>query len=131
LEHSQRIAELQQQGADIPRLRIAGDHPAERDQRPHIIPFGLLSTELFPLEPLAWQRVLERCRMSPQQAKLAELLLYGLGDKQIAAVMRISISTVRSHLNRLFFRSGAEDRHTLAMRLVAASRTDIPFANWR
>lgn len=117
--------------AEPPALRITEPWTAE-DSRPlPIAGLGLLSPDLFPLEPSAWQRVLNRCQMSPQQSRLAELLLYGLGDKQIASVMRLSVSTVRSHLNRLFLRSGAEDRHALAMRLIAAARTDIPFANWR
>ncbi len=69
-----------------------------------------------------WNHALDSLCLPPQQVRTIGLLFQGMGDKQIALEMRISVPTVRSHLRRLFNRLGASDRMDLAFRFIAASR---------
>jgi DNA-binding NarL/FixJ family response regulator len=86
-------------------------------------PLGLIiPPDTFPLEPETWQRVVAALRLSPQQARIAEQLLYGRQDKEIAAALGIRPPTLRTHLHRLLVRVEAADRTQLAVRLVGAAR---------
>ncbi len=55
----------------------------------------------------------------PQQARIVELILEGRKDKQIAAAMGLRVSTVRTHLSRLFDRTDSADRVELLLRVFA------------
>ena len=57
-----------------------------------------------------WSDICDRLELSPRQQEIAFLLTKGMGDKQIAAQMKLSIPTVRTHLTRLFGRLGVNDR---------------------
>ncbi len=69
----------------------------------------------FPLEPAHWQAVADELNFSPRQRHIVELLLRGLADKEIATVMTISQSTLRTHLTRIFARTRTGSRMELAM----------------
>jgi DNA-binding NarL/FixJ family response regulator len=75
----------------------------------------------LPLNPSHWDAIFAALQLSPQQAKVVELLLRGLGDKQIAAAMGIGEPTVRTYLDRIWERTGAHGRMELAMRVLAVS----------
>jgi DNA-binding NarL/FixJ family response regulator len=60
-------------------------------------------------------------QLSPQQAKLVELLLRGMCDKQIAVAMDISEPTIRTYLDRIWSRTRTRGRMELAMRVLAVS----------
>ena len=57
--------------------------------------------------------------LTRRQKDVAELLIRGgLGNKQIAAELGLSVYTVNSHLNRMMRRLGADDRLQLALVLA-------------
>ena len=65
-----------------------------------------------------WEtRMVDAC-LPPQQARIAYFLLTGLGDKQIAKAMGIGLPTVRTHMTRLFARTGSKDRVELILHMV-------------
>ena len=79
--------------------------------------------EAFPL-PLSkehWTAIVQSLGLSPQQAKVTELLLRGLGDKQIAASLSITEPTLRTYLSRISARTRTRGRMELAMRVLAVS----------
>jgi DNA-binding CsgD family transcriptional regulator len=56
---------------------------------------------------------------SPQQARVIELILEGKPDKQIARQMGMSFGTLRTHLSRVYAKTGASGRMELAARVYA------------
>jgi DNA-binding NarL/FixJ family response regulator len=76
----------------------------------------------LPLEPTALARAARALELSPQQARIVELLLRGLRDKQIAKEMGLGVPTVRTYLGRIFLRVGVQDRVELILRVFAVAR---------
>ena len=60
--------------------------------------------------------------LSPKQARIVGLILEGKRDKQIAATLKMSISTVRTHLGRIFIRLGVADRVELLVHVFGRFR---------
>jgi DNA-binding NarL/FixJ family response regulator len=80
--------------------------------------------EAFPPLPLDdghWRAIVQAMQLSPQQAKIVELVLRGLCDKQIAAAMGIGEPTIRTYLQRISARTCTHGRMGLAMRVLAVS----------
>lgn len=59
--------------------------------------------------------------LSSRQAQIAELMLRDLSDKQIAAALKISESTLETHKQRICLRTGIRGRMQLAMHVLAVS----------
>lgn len=49
-------------------------------------------------------------RFSPRQAEIVSLIASGYSDKQIAAALRVSQRTVRTHIERLYAAHGLHSR---------------------
>ena len=49
-------------------------------------------------------------RFSPRQAEIVSLIASGYSDKQIAATLRVSQRTVRTHIERLYAAHGLHNR---------------------
>ena len=64
-----------------------------------------------------WQQVVAELGLSPQQARVVALLLEGKQDKQIAAAMRLRVSTLRTYFSRIFERTDTGDRVGLILRV--------------
>jgi DNA-binding CsgD family transcriptional regulator len=62
-----------------------------------------------------WTRLKEDLSLPPRQAEIVQCVLDGMTDKQTAETLRISISTVRTHLRRLFTKFGSHDRVELIL----------------
>ena len=94
-------------------------------EKPAIDP--LESLPPLPLDDRHWQAIFTSLRLSPQQARIVELILRSAGTRQIAAALSISEPTVKTYLQRVFARLGVRDRVGLAMRVLAVSHevTDI------
>ncbi|RIK63123.1 MAG: hypothetical protein DCC65_16350 [Planctomycetota bacterium] len=75
------------------------------------------------LEPDVWSEVAATLDLTPQQSKVVTLILRGYCDKQIAAQLGLSYSTVRTHLGRLFQRIGAQDRSELILAIFAIAQS--------
>lgn len=74
---------------------------------------------LFPLDDALWREVADALALSPQQARIVELILQGKQDKDIAADLKLSVPTVRTYLKRVFDRVGVGDRIQLVLRVFA------------
>jgi DNA-binding CsgD family transcriptional regulator len=56
---------------------------------------------------------MNRCELTPRQARIVALIARGLPDKEIAAVLGITEETVATHLKRLYVRWGVHARSAL------------------
>lgn len=79
----------------------------------------------LPLTSAQWQAVIDKLELPPQQARVVELVLRGLSDKQIKAVMGISGGTIRTYLTRIFQRTDTSNRVELAV-LVLQIALQLP-----
>jgi DNA-binding NarL/FixJ family response regulator len=66
-----------------------------------------------------WLQLKSDLSLSGRQAAVIQQLFLGHSDKQIAKELCIAVPTVRTHLNRLFLRFGAQDRCELMIRVFA------------
>ncbi|KKM06583.1 hypothetical protein LCGC14_1742550 [marine sediment metagenome] len=57
-----------------------------------------------------WDGLAGSIPLSARQFDISRCLFRGLGDKQIAQELGISMSTVRTHMSRLFDKAGTQDR---------------------
>lgn len=76
----------------------------------------------FPLDREAWSHAVAALHLSPQQARIVELLLEGKRDKQIAATMGLGLPTVRTYLGRVFAHLRVADRVELILHVLAVGR---------
>jgi len=60
--------------------------------------------------------------LSPREGETVRCLLAGYSDKQIAAKLQISISTVRTHITRLFRKLSVNDRQELLLHIFSHFR---------
>lgn len=77
----------------------------------------------LPLPTRLWNRMAAQWRLPPQQKRIVELILRNACDKQIAAAMQLSPSTVRTYLGRVFQRLGVHDRLELVLLVLRRSHT--------
>jgi DNA-binding NarL/FixJ family response regulator len=80
-------------------------------KRPRIV------RQLLRLRAADWRCAVAELGLSPQQARAVGLLLEGKQDKQIAAAMRLRVSTLRTYFSRIFERTGTSDRVGLVLRV--------------
>lgn len=69
-----------------------------------------------------WALVIEALGLSPQQARIVELILQGQCDKQIACKLGKSVATIRTHLGRIFDRNNLGDRSELILLVFAVTQ---------
>ena len=75
----------------------------------------------LPIDGDHWQAIVEVLELSPQQAKVVELTLRGMSDKEIATALGISEPTLRTYMSRISARTRTRGRMELAMRVLAVS----------
>jgi len=73
---------------------------------------------------LEWAQLAQSLQLSPRQTEIVKHLLRGESDKQIACDLKISVSTVRTHLRRLFQKLDVRDRIELILCIFACLRLD-------
>jgi DNA-binding NarL/FixJ family response regulator len=76
----------------------------------------------LPLDRYLWNAVAQTLALSPQQTRIAEMILRGKQDKEIAAELNLSVPTVRTYLKRIFDRLGVSDRVGLILRVFALAQ---------
>jgi len=69
-----------------------------------------------------WAELVEKMALSPREAEIVHYLLADHSDKQIAMKLQISISTVRTHMTRLFRKLGVSDRQELILHIFSVFR---------
>ena len=67
------------------------------------------------------QTVARKLRMTPRETETVDLLVQGLGTKQIASRMGISPNTVKAFLRSVMIKVGAEYRHGIIGKILQAS----------
>ncbi len=77
----------------------------------------------FPFDGQTWTRIASALGLAPQEARAVECILRGMCDKQVAADLKIGISTLRTYLRRVFDRLGVEDRVQLVLRVFLEARS--------
>jgi len=90
--------------------------------RKDLKPLPICKSRLFPLTAQEWQHAISVLALTPQQVKIAELILHGHQDKQIASTLKVSKATIRTHLARLFARLGTDDRVQLVLAILVCGR---------
>jgi len=65
-----------------------------------------------------WAEIVKELSLSPRQAQVVKQLLFGLSDKQIAAALKITLPTVRTHITRLFSKFSVQDRNELVLYII-------------
>ena len=48
--------------------------------------------------------------LTPREAEVLKLIAAGLSNREIAQALVVSNATVKTHVNRIFFKTGARDR---------------------
>jgi DNA-binding CsgD family transcriptional regulator len=66
---------------------------------------------------------IEKYGLSGRQADVTEALLLGKHDKEIAVLLNIDINTVKTHLKKIYRKTGARGRYAL-MSLVGLVREE-------
>ena len=85
----------------------------------------------LPLDAFTWRSIANSMGLSPQQARIVELILRNQQDKAIAASMKLSVATVRTYLRRIFDRVGVEDRLSLILHIFALAQQGKTTSNCR
>ncbi len=88
---------------------------------PNRVPTGSKRSGTLPL-PMAqstWEAVALELALSPQQIRIVELILRDRSDKEIADELRLTVPTIRTHLARIFDRTGATSRLNLVLRIFS------------
>ena len=76
----------------------------------------------LPMAEAVWHEISRLLELPPQQAKVVELILRGMQDKEIAAALGLSFPTVRTHLRRIFDRLEVTDRVGVVLRVFAMAQ---------
>jgi len=69
-----------------------------------------------------WARLREHLHLPARQAEIARHIMSGKSDKQIARAMGISITTVRTHVSRVFRKFDLNDRGELMLHVFTCLR---------
>ena len=59
----------------------------------------------------------QRYRLSAREGQITELVLRGLGNREIAQSLSISLATAKKHLGKIFDKVGVDSRGQLMARL--------------
>jgi len=76
----------------------------------------------IPISQFEWAQVVAKLRLTPQQARIVELILRGGRDKQIAQILGLAVPTVRTHLREIFRNHDLSDRVELVIHCFSAAR---------
>jgi len=77
-------------------------------------------------DPLSLSKAGERFGLSAREIEVARLLLEGKPNKEISDVLCISLSTVKTHISRVFRKIGVDSRSELFHRLRQAAPEPPP-----
>ena len=69
-----------------------------------------------------WDRLLDHLSLPDRQAEILQFLLNGENDKQIAQKLRISLPTIRTHLQRIYARFDVSNRTSLVVEVFREFR---------
>ena len=67
------------------------------------------------------QSMMGRFGFSEAEAKVARLLVFGKSPKEIAADLKVAMPTVRTHLSRLYEKTGTHRQNHLIARIQSSA----------
>jgi DNA-binding CsgD family transcriptional regulator len=67
----------------------------------------------FPAKSGLSPEFIEKYGLSDRQADVTQALLLGKHDKEIAALLNIDLNTVKTHLKKIYRKTGARGRYAL------------------
>lgn len=73
--------------------------------------------DLFPMDDATWNKIAEELSLSPQQERIAKLVLCDMQDRDIASKLTLTVPTVRTYMSRIFERTGVTTRLTLVLKI--------------
>ncbi len=73
-----------------------------------------------------WEEIIGALSIPHRQSQVVRNILKGYSDTQIANEMEISVSTVRTHISRLFEKFEIQDRHELLLHVFRTFRKGCP-----
>ena len=93
----------------------------------------LASLPPLPLDAKLWHSVVKALRLSRQHTKIVELILRTAYPKQIAVILNIAETTLKTYMQRIFMQTGTRCRvqlvihvMTVAIRLATDGRSHPP-----
>jgi DNA-binding NarL/FixJ family response regulator len=117
------IAALEQARAALPSVTLLTSHtgepfylhvlPIRRHRRHHPSTYAV-SVRSSGADVPAFRR---RYRLSARETQIAELILRGLGNREIAHTLGITTATTKKHLGRIFDKVGVDSRAQLMAKL--------------
>lgn len=75
----------------------------------------------LPIDDELWRQVIREMKLSPQQARIIELLLRKMKYKDIAQRTDLSVHTVRTYLQRVFLKHRVADRDELLIHIMTVT----------
>jgi len=69
-----------------------------------------------------WKRVAKRVALPPRQLEIAQQIMQGCGDRQIAERLGVKVPTVRTHLGRMYAKLKVQNRSQLILYLIHKAR---------
>jgi DNA-binding CsgD family transcriptional regulator len=69
-----------------------------------------------------WREIFTILSLSKREGQVVKALFSDHPDKKIAADLKISISTVRTHIGRLFHKLNADGRHDVILHVFQSFR---------
>ena len=73
---------------------------------------------------LIWKRIQENLHLSGREVQISRSICRGRKSNAIARELRIEVSTVNTHRERLYRKLGVHDCASLVLRLVSAGLSD-------
>lgn len=80
--------------------------------------FTVTITEPAAEHPVAAGTIAQLCGLTPCEARTAEMILAGAPPKSMATVLGVSLATVKTHLHRVFSKSGTRGQADFARRMA-------------
>jgi DNA-binding CsgD family transcriptional regulator len=75
----------------------------------------------LPLRAQHWQAIVEAMGLSPRQAEIAELMARGATLEQMAELLGMAVSTIRTQQERIYAKTGAKGRGELLILILDLS----------
>ncbi len=83
------------------------------------------SRSAFPMDKAIWHTVSSALDLSPQQKRIAERILCGQQDQEIASELGLSVPTVRTYLKRVYDRTESADRLGLVLQIFKLAQEAV------
>jgi DNA-binding CsgD family transcriptional regulator len=80
--------------------------------------FTITITEPAAVHPVAAAAIAQLCGLTPCEAKTAEMILAGTPPKAMATALGVSLATVKTHLHRVFSKTGTRGQADFARRMA-------------